>query len=495
MHKVIKRCLFFNYPIFIFLLLLNLMGCQSQSFLTAEELSSIADTQLSCGETKNLILDDLKFLALEKKEMPSIEEFEKSFSNNLKSKHSNLSLKQQLKLTSKVMNWYRFLNENYLSKRQDTKDIVMGLSSLDVEDRTDFQTKINLNKKNEILNDLDAYLKQLDLNCENNSSEVSEPTMDSLLGRQRASEKQMNWASYGAQASMAVAYQSCQSLQVHPLTQEQAAAKGVSIVGEHPDQIGKKRLISDLNLLQKTHPYLFPLSDSNFCFDVYNQPLIYDYGGKPYVNRSHPLTLDFHQNAGSGTSVLGVDCSGFIFSALGSMGLKLKSDRNLRALDVYSWSARSYMNPIESGLSCLSKVTSNSDGLWDGDILASEGHVLMIAKVGTDPFGIKAINNLNECSKVKIENFNFTIIQSSNSKGGVGINQYQASDYFQSESEMSYGIKRLAQYFCEYRLNKVSKKINIPEISLVRHRSDDPKCLDARLQLANEKCLTSCSLL
>ena len=63
-----------------------------------------------------------------------------------------------------------------------------------------------------------------------------------------------------------------------------------------------------------TNYYYQGVNQGSSCKDIRKFPLIYDYGGKPNTDSG---TLNFFVNSGDGTSVLGIDCSGYVFSAIG----------------------------------------------------------------------------------------------------------------------------------------------------------------------------------
>ena len=294
---------------------------------------------------------------------------------------------------------------------------------------------------------------------------------------------------------MATAYQSCEVTEVDPLTEETPKVGGIKIVGTHPSGGGYIREISDLNLLLTTHPYLSdykqPLST---CFPVLQHPGIYDYGGKPYAESGRIDTLNLFRNAGTGSKELGIDCSGFVYTALASAGLKLKKTGRLKAIGVYGVSASMMKNPQNNGLTCLNEVIfTPTQSLRPGDILASSGHVFLIDSTGPDPLGIGQITKIENCDDQHISpfDFDFTLIQSDPSKGGIGLNRMKAVDYLMTSLTMAEAMMEHAVKACQAKLLHQNVKSKSTLASLVRH-SGTEDCTDNELELTQVSCITSC---
>jgi len=306
--------------------------------------------------------------------------------------------------------------------------------------------------------------------------------------------KTINLSQYGALKSFAVAYQSCESVSLNALTDRDEDLEGVSIVGRHSSGRGNKREITSISKVLRTHPYVKNFrKPASTCVDSTKSPFIYDFGGKPYATSSSSSTLNFFKNAGSGSKELGVDCSGYVYTALMSAGLKLAPDKPLRARSVSSIPARAYMNP-GSSMSCIQKVKAGSgSSLQGGDIFASTGHIFMIVHVGDDPLGVeKALKN-NSCSSITYRDFDFTLMQSSPSKGAIGMNHMDGATYLKGSTTMRKGFEKFAQLDCN---NKRSGKLSTPSISeavLTRHKMT-PECVEEKnLKLDNESCIERCS--
>lgn len=298
---------------------------------------------------------------------------------------------------------------------------------------------------------------------------------------------------YGARKTLAIAYQSCDVLSMKPITNATPGVQGIEIIGRHPAG-GLKRKIASLASVNATHPYIKNNRlAQNGCFEVRNSPMIYDFGGKPYTNAQRPDLLNMFKNAGTGTDVLGIDCSAYVFSALAIAGLKLDPDPNkvLKADLVHGVGSRAFKEPQYNGLRCLQKIkVTKTKNIVPGDIVAINGHVVMIDAVGADPFGLESITQAADCSNVSSQNFSFTIAQSSPSKNGVGINRFRASDYLEDSATFKAGLEAYARAACRAKFG-LSPNIDSPDLSIVRHKKT-PECMAEPLVEQNESCVAFC---
>lgn len=321
--------------------------------------------------------------------------------------------------------------------------------------------------------------------------EPTPATMD-LLSKWKASRHP---AVYGGLKGLATAYQSCEAGVAGAMTSATADVEGISIIGTHPNGVGKVRVIGNLSAFLKSHYYLSAYKrPSSSCFDVQKSPLLYDYGGKPYTSDATDSTLDLFRNAGSGSSALGIDCSGYVYSALATGGLKLKKSGRLKAIGVHGVSSSMFMNPQSNGLTCLDYAKFNgNDNIRPGDILASSGHVILIESVGSDPLGIERITKESDCtsSNMSVSRFNFTILQSSPSKGGIGINRMRAADYLAGGGSMKTAMLQHAVNACLAKFRGTTITTKSSSANLIRH-AGTPDCVDTAIKYAKEECVASC---
>lgn len=301
---------------------------------------------------------------------------------------------------------------------------------------------------------------------------------------------------YGARRVLAVAYQSCGVLNLPAMTAATPDVSGITILaGRHPAG-GLRRAIGNLASVDASHYYIKNQTlPKNSCFEVRNSPMIYDFGGKPYTSASHPELLDFFRNGGSGESVLGIDCSAFVFSALAAAGLKMDPDpqKVLKASLVNGISSSAFKEPQSNGLRCLKKITVSKDkSVMSGDIVAISGHVVMIDSAGDDPFGLNAIKSATDCTAAKLSyrDFDFVIAQSSPSKSGIGINRYAARDYLAESATIRNGLTAYALAACRAKFG-LAPQLNSPSLSVVRHLKT-PECMTTALAMNHEDCVDSC---
>ncbi|MFN7262373.1 MAG: hypothetical protein ACK5UJ_01035 [Pseudobdellovibrionaceae bacterium] len=297
----------------------------------------------------------------------------------------------------------------------------------------------------------------------------------------------------GNQKAFRTAYQSCEVFQRLPLTRNSPELQGISIIGQHPDGVGRRRVIGDLSLVQRTHPYVAGVTYAQSCRKVSENPLIYDYGGKPYTENTNRSSLDFFREMGTGTKALGIDCSGYVFSVIATGGLKIHPQRTMKANLVHGINARMYMNPEGNGLTCFRKINVGLSGtLRAGDIMAGPGHVVIIDRVGADPLGIQAAVQRNNCASVSSQNFDFTITQSSPSKGGVGINRYEAKDYLIDSATWRAGLETYARQACEAILKRTDVPAKATDFQVIRHLGT-AECTNSQvITLAGASCVSSC---
>lgn len=482
----------------VFATIILAAGCQNNQFVVDQEFADSALQGVTCGDPKSLLLDQYKIMLLDDKIKPEKMQVAQLMQDKIKQLRPNATPEQLYKIEQSLLKWIDLIESKALNNPQWTKlDKLTYLSSFDVEDGSNPLLTQDLKQKTQIILELQQSLKPLNLSCESSTLPPA-PEGNELLAvepfsRQRAVQKKVNPGTYGAYVVMASAYQNCPALEQKVITRQTPALEGIAIVGKHENGVGLKRSIASLPKVQATHPYLDrEVIRRSACYNTFDKPLIYDYGGKPFVEGTSKNILNLHKNAGSGTSELGIDCSGFIFSALATVGLKIKKDRPMKALDVYSWNARSFMNPTSSGMSCLERVTQTSTPFTSGLIFANEGHIVMIDTIGADPFGLKRLKKESECEALTASQFDFSIIQSSNSKNGVGINRYRAADYFLSGNSMTPGILDYGKAYCRAYFQKKPVTISTTRAGLVRHRSELKACLDQRVSLAYESCVSQC---
>lgn len=307
---------------------------------------------------------------------------------------------------------------------------------------------------------------------------------------------EMGPESYGARKTLATLYQSCSVLKLPAMTSATPSISGITILSEKHPAGGLKRVYGSIASINASHYYIKgqTLAKSS-CYEVRNTPPIYDFGGKPYTTSSKPSVLDFFKDAGSGTSVIGYDCSAFVFSALALAGLKMDPDpaKPLKADLVHGIGSRAFKEPQANGLRCLEKIKVSKDvSIQNGDVAAINGHVVMLDDVGADPFGLKKITKIDDCNTAHLpySDFDFVIAQSSPSKSGMGVNRFQARDYFKESGTYRDGLTRYAIAACKAKFGTLTT-VDTTNLSVVRHKKT-PECMAPALIANKEECVDSC---
>lgn len=366
---------------------------------------------------------------------------------------------------------------------QNVKEHIQTLIELEMQDQST-ATNVNINSKLATqFQKVNSATQALGVQCESQDNpDLNDPTEPSSTQARMIA---------GQNNVFATVYQSCQALQVPEISAATPNVQGITRLEEgHPDGVGGKRIISDLKAVQSTHPYIRVSGDSsnNGCFSVYKNPLIYDYGGKPATSGN---VIDFFKNSGSGTSVLGVDCSGFVTAAIASAGFRYTPGTDNKAVYANQKSTK-FIDAESSGFKCFQNITVDAKtSILPGDVGAIAGHVVMIDKVSADPFGVKKVTSLAGCDAMTEANFDFTISQSSPSKNGVGINKIIAKDYLKDQGGMKTLFVEMAKATCKATFQNKAIKPKSSAWGIVRHKGT-PECLAPRIQIANESCVSQC---
>lgn len=304
---------------------------------------------------------------------------------------------------------------------------------------------------------------------------------------------------YGLRRALANAYQSCDVLSLPPMTADTPDVQGIhDYPGARPGG-GHIRKIENLASLVKTDYYIHNQSlAKNTCFDVRKDPPIYNFGGKPYTTSKKPTVLDMFTHVNTGGPTLGIDCSGYVFTALAIAGLKMDPDpaKPLKPDQVWGIPSGAFKEPQSNNLRCLAKiVVSKTNSIQPGDIIAIDGHVLMVDSIGEDPFGLRKIASVGDCnsSKIKAANFDFVLAQSSPVKNGIGIDLIQAADYLGTSGTVHDGLIAYASAACRAKFG-AAPNLSSSKLSIVRHKRT-PECKTKALELSYDECVDSCQAL
>lgn len=494
-----------NYRTLLFSGFIVLSGCAPKNFEAVQQVASDAAGAIGCTDFESKTWDAINAYLIEQNSMLTAEDIRGPLKSSLKvlkvSKVSLADLKERkIETLGQDVNelFELLLNEApQVEQVQDAQGLLRVLSALELGDHST-ESKVKLqNKVQAQFAKIKKQVAAMGIECTTpETPELPEtPVTEEEGASPELTKSSLPLPVYGIRRTLATAYQSCQVLDEPIMTKNtQDIAEGaITITGKHTDGVGNRRVIGNLTTLLHTHPYYKNVNGyANGCLKGSSYPMIYDYGGRPFATTSANNVLNFFKDSGTGTKVLGTDCSGFVYTGLVAAGLRLSPNKLVKATGVNGISSTMFVEPDKNNLSCLAKITLTAKtDLKAGDIVAVRGHVIMIDSVGSDPFGLNGIKTAEACSRVDSKKFDFVIIQSSPSKNAVGMNRYQAKDYLEESDKMREGLTRYAHSACLARVNNRSYTPNLGTLSVVRHKLT-PECMGARIKLSQESCTESC---
>lgn len=485
MKKIIKLILLSS--------LITATGCMKAKS-SVEDSSQKAAEAIGCTDFKSKVFDSMYDYLDTEKAAPDLEDFNSSLNNKIdliveKQKINNPEVLNKLKKETSEL--YKILIEKSaeLKQTKTSKEHLQTIIELEMEDQSSEENVQLNNVTAKQFAKIESIATELDVECAGNPTDgipvVSTPSVP---------EAPLEAASklgvlIGSHNVMATAYQSCQSLEISDLTAGTPAVGGIEIFGTHPDGIGSKRRIASVNDVQDSHPYIKVSGGAQAgCFNVRSNPLIYDYGGEPSISNN---VIDLSKDSGTGTSVLGVDCSAYVSAAIAAGGLRYKPGVENKAVFIRQNSTK-FINAKSSGFSCFNNAPMTSNvSLVTGDIIGVRGHVLMIDKIGSDPFGLKRLKSVSDCGSLDVNYFDFTVIQSSPSKNGIGINKYVARDYLKESSKMYTAFMGIGKAACQAYFNGVNVTTPSTDYGILRHNGS-VNCISPKIKIANQSCVSQC---
>ncbi|MES2768620.1 MAG: hypothetical protein V4596_05675 [Bdellovibrionota bacterium] len=464
-------------------ILLTSAAC-SPSFKTLGKKTNELVDNIGCKTAKSRMFDVLLAGYDETEKIIRAEELEPLIEKRIRETWKNLSAAQAKNLKENILNFYKEINFT-LNNETRPKILKESLAAFEVGVKDGVEYGAYTEKISQKVNSLLAFSQELNLDCEEPEPEqpIEEPIEQPITSP----------VSHGSHFALAVAYQSCDALERKPMGDNDASVKGIKITGTHSSGSGKKREIASLSEVQSSHYYIKNVQYEKNCVTVANSPLIYDYGGKPYTKSAEPKVLDFFKDGGTGTNVLGIDCSGFVFSSLASGGARISAKTDMKASLVHGIPAKAYMNPSGNGMDCIepAKFGYSHGTLKDGDIVAISGHIVIIDQVGEDPFGFKKLTKVSECNSLTYKDFDFVIAQSSPTKGGIGISRNTPQSYLKESSTIRNGLEYYAKQNCLAHFNKTNPTISYSSVKIVRHKNTQ-ECRTPALTLRSQECVQSC---
>ena len=486
----------------IILPLLILTACGSPVDSAKEVAGDVADN-VGCQNAESQFWNSLYRTAENNLPLPDPERVEEALAEQGQSR--NFSEKDWQKYVSEFSAQYRTIYaaaRNEAGANADHEKLTAALVALETGDREGDVLSGAQDALNQIRQRVKTAEADLDAKCEPKKTNPSATPLPPTSFSPRAADGDLfeqlrttlDPEIFGARKTITTAYQSCETLELDPLSDSIDDVQGIAITGRHPSG-GNVREIKSLSSVQKTHYYLNRTRQQTGagCFNVYGSPLIYDFGGKPKASASAPTHLNLFANAGSGSKALGVDCSGYIFTALAVAGLKLDPSTELKAVQVGNIPARRYMKPSD-GMRCFEAPKMSATlSIHAGDIAATSGHIVMVDEVGDDPFGLARAHSASDCttSKLSVDGFDFVLSQSSPTKSGIGIDRIRARDYLPEASTFKEGFQKAAVAACKAKFGAAPAAPGSSSMALVRHKKT-AACTTKPFTLENESCLYTC---
>lgn len=478
-------------------------ACAPKNFEALRDVATDTTNGIGCADFQSKTWDAVNRYLVEQESIPTAEELTdhlRSTLKELKAPGDSITDEKLETLAKDFGKLFEILLKDapQTEKVQDARALFALLSALELGDHTT-SSKVRLQSLVEgQFSKIQKQVAAMNVQCAEPEPEPQPPEPEEGDGTGMDPERgpsSLALPVYGIRFTFATAYQTCQALS-EPIMDDSTpdiAGNAIKITGTHSDGVGRKRIIANVTSLLNTHPYYKNVNSYGpGCLKASSYPMIYDYGGKPYATIGSSSSLNFFKDAGGGTSTLGMDCSGFIYTALATAGLRLKPNQNIKASGVSGISSTMYVEPEKNGMSCLQKITlTPKSDLKAGDIVAVPGHVLMIDSVGDDPFALNGVKAAADCAKLDVKKFDFVVIQSSPSKNAVGMNRYHARNYLPEAEKMKMGLEKYAYYACLARVNNRSYTPSLGSLSVIRHKLTS-SCLGTRIRLAQESCVQSC---
>ncbi len=474
------------------------------AYTPAHEVQGLTDpylkrllTRVSCDDFKSHIWTHIYITLFDKNPPPSptlVQREVKSFAQSyLLNKGANSKMIRQF-----AQNFSRIYEQtlNFFSDKT-ALTIMEEIALIELMDENDNSLYSHpelaqfVNELNDTFDAIQKIISPLNLKCEAvKPINIKETSFSSLKNPQ---ETKLHPLVYGARKVMVTAYQSCKVLNLPLVHSKTPQVKGVRQTSVHQGG-GINRSIFSLSQIRSSHYYLnkIDIHPSPQCPNIFNNPLIYDFGGKPFVNMYPYPQINLFKNSGSGSHVLGVDCSGFVMSSLAAAGLRVKRNKPMKGSYISGMSSWMFKD-TSNGLSCLKQVThsSSSKPIQAGDIIAVSGHIIIVDQVGRNALGIDHLTSISQCTRKSIrpDRFNFSIIQSSSELNAIGINRMHIQHT--KNDQLKNGLIDWAVYNCKKKWNSRSL-FNSEDIVISRHILT-PECRESQMYLFGQECVSDCS--
>lgn len=478
-----------------FIGLTTLAGCADGGSSSVPQAGkSISDT-LGCEDIKSNIFNTFYEVIDKDRKIPSPQELKDAvharvdaMSKSLKSETDQLMID---KLHVELDRLVELMLQEFADNPNLTwNEMIQKLIEYEMEDQSEQKIVQATEDINQQVERIKSLSQDLDLPCNTPSPTPSpdEPSHEVPPTPPVAGIPSISAISKGLNMVFATAYQSCDALNLPPMTSATPNVAGISVVGKHSDGVGSQRAISSISSVASSHYYIKGQQYPGGCFAVNKNPLIYDYGGSPKFTTS---TLNFFEDSGSGTSVLGVDCSAYVSSGIAVAGLRYKPGLDNKPVYVRQSSSK-FISAAKSGFSCFENIKiSREASIKAGDVVGVSGHMLVVDRVGNDPFGFKNFKTESQCEGLNYKNFDITINQSSPVKNGIGINKYEARDYLSESTKMRTAFVEIGKLACLAYLQNKTTQSPSSEWGFLRHKGTS-ECKAPRVTMVGESCVQKC---
>lgn len=462
------------------------VGCAPHNTQQVDQASQKMTESLGCADMKSLVFDSFYEMIDQAQSVPLASDMKKSLQaevNQLKTE-KNLSAEESV-ILDKITTELFTVIDLMLAQTPDMtttswKEQIQKIIEYEMQDQSSEALVESSQRIYQALDRVKNLSAQTSVDCKMNynaEKEKSSPVELSALPLAK-----------GINRVFATAYQSCRVVDLPAMDAATPDVVGITRTGTHADGVGGKREITSLKSVQKTHYYINGIATESSCVKVADNPLIYDYGGSPAISGT---TLNFFKNAGSGTSVLGIDCSAFVSSAIAVVGMRYKPNLDNKPIFTRQTSSK-FIDAAKSGFTCFDNVTVNAkQSIAAGDIVGINGHVVIVDSIGKDPFGLSLIKKESDCTSLNYKNFDIVIAQSSPSKAGIGMNKFKAKDYLDETSRMRLAFVEMGKQACLAKFKQTSIKPKSSDWGFLRHKGT-PECLAPRVTLTGETCAQKC---
>lgn len=466
-----------------------LVSCAPHNSASVDQASQNLTQALGCGDMKSFVFDAFYEMIDQSQSVPTPQTMKDSLYAEMEQMKvdRNLTAPEASILNKITLEFFNVI-DLMLTQTPDMtaaswKEQIQKMIEYEMQDQSSAETLTTQKQIFDALDRVSALAAQTSVNC----SMSYAPTKTGPAPT--PTEVAQTGLTKGINRIFATAYQSCRVLDLPAMDKATSDVDGITRLAQtHPDGIGGKRVISDLKSVQNTHYYIKGTATESSCARVADNPLIYDYGGSPAISG---MTLNYFKNAGSGTEALGVDCSAFVSSAIAVVGMRYKP--GLENKPVYTrQSSSKFIDAVKSGFTCFDNVTVNANqSVKAGDIVGVSGHVVIVDRIGADPFGLSMIKKESECSTLEYKNFNMDVAQSSPSKDGIGLNKFKLSDYLDETSKMRTAFVEMGKQACLAKFKNISIKPSSSAWGFLRHKGTS-ECLAPRVSLTGETCAQRC---